>query len=74
MAAAVEAWSRWGPFGDSTLAADLDPRPRLELVGHDEVAVTTRTEVRKPVSETPAEPETPAQPGGPEEEEPEEPT
>ena len=67
MAAAVEAWSRWGPFGDSTLAADLDPRPRLELVGHDEVAVTTRTEVRKPVSETPAEPETPAQPGGPEE-------
>jgi hypothetical protein len=67
MAAAVEAWSRWGPFGDSTLAADLDPRPRLELVGHDEVAVTTRTEVRKPVSETPAEPETPAQSGGPEE-------
>ncbi|HZD74633.1 MAG TPA: hypothetical protein VE776_12260 [Actinomycetota bacterium] len=57
MSAAVEAWSRWGPFGNSTLAADLDPRPRLEVVGHDEVAVTTRTEVRRPVTESPAEPE-----------------
>ncbi len=57
MAAAVEAWSRWGPAGDSSLAADLDPRPRLEIVGHDEVAVTTRTEVRRPISESSDEPE-----------------
>jgi hypothetical protein len=57
MAAAVEAWSRWGPFGDSSLAADLNPRPRLELVGRDEVAVTTRTEVRRPITEAAAEPE-----------------
>jgi hypothetical protein len=52
MAAAVEAWSRWGPAGDSSLAADLDPYARLEIVGRDEVAVTTRTEVRRPIAET----------------------
>jgi hypothetical protein len=74
MAAAVEAWSRWGPFGDSSLGADLDPRPRLELVGHDEVAVTTRTEVRKPIAETSADAEEPQEPQEPQEpEKPEEP-
>jgi hypothetical protein len=57
MAAAVEAWSRWGPAGDSSLAADLDPRPQFELIGREEVAVTTRTEVRRPLTESPAEPE-----------------
>jgi hypothetical protein len=54
MAAAVEAWSRWGPFGDSSLAADLDPRPRLELIARDEVAVITRTVVRRPITESEA--------------------
>ncbi len=57
MAAVVEAWSRWGPFGDSSLAADLDPRPRLELIARDEVAVITRTDVRRPITESAAEPE-----------------
>jgi hypothetical protein len=55
MAAAVEAWSRWGPAGDRTLAADLDPRPQLEVVGRDEVAVTTWTAIRQPVGESEAE-------------------
>ncbi len=58
MAAAVEAWSRWGPAGDSSLAADLDPRPRFDVIGREEVAVTTRTEVRQPVTEIPEEPTT----------------
>jgi hypothetical protein len=57
MAAAVEAWSRWGPAGDRTLAADLDPRPQLEIVGRDEVAVTTWTGIRQPVGESAAEPQ-----------------
>jgi hypothetical protein len=48
MAAVVEAWSRWGPAGDGTLAAELDPRPRLEVVGHDEVGVVSFTGVRAP--------------------------
>jgi hypothetical protein len=48
MAAVVEAWSRWGPSGDRTLAAELDPRPRLEVVGHDEVGVISWTGVRAP--------------------------
>jgi hypothetical protein len=48
MAAVVEAWSRWGPAGDRTLAAELDPRPRLEVVGHDEVGVISWTGVRAP--------------------------
>jgi hypothetical protein len=48
MAAVVEAWSRWGPAGDGSLAAELDPRPRLEVVGHDEVGVVSWTGVRSP--------------------------
>jgi hypothetical protein len=48
MAAAVEAWSRWGPGGDGTLAAELDPQPRVELVGHDEVGIVSFTGVRAP--------------------------
>jgi hypothetical protein len=48
MAAVVEAWSRWGPAGDGTLAAELDPQPRLEVVGHDEVGVVSWTTVRAP--------------------------
>jgi hypothetical protein len=47
MAAAVEAWSRWGPAGDGSLAADLDPQPRHEVVGHDEVGVVSWTGVRE---------------------------
>ena len=50
MAAVVEAWSRWGPAGDGSLAAELDPRPRLEVVGHDEVGVISWTGVRAPAS------------------------
>jgi hypothetical protein len=50
MAAAVEAWSRWGPFGDGTLLVELEPRPLLEAVGHDEVAVSSRTTVRPPAA------------------------
>jgi hypothetical protein len=48
MAAVVEAWSRWGPAGDASLAAELDPRPRLEVVGHDEVGIISWTGVRAP--------------------------
>jgi hypothetical protein len=48
MAAVVEAWSRWGPAGDNSLAAELDPRARLEVVGHDEVGVISWTGVRAP--------------------------
>jgi hypothetical protein len=48
MAAAVEAWSRWGPAGDGSLAADLDPQPRYEVVGHDEVGIVSWTGVRAP--------------------------
>jgi hypothetical protein len=48
MAAVVEAWSRWGPAGDGSLAAELDPRPRLEVIGHDEVGVVSFTGVRAP--------------------------
>jgi hypothetical protein len=63
MAAAVEAWSRWGPAGDSSLAADLDPYARLEIVGRDEVGVTTRTEVRRPIAATENEDAAEAEPG-----------
>ena len=55
MAAVVEAWSRWGPAGDNSLAAQLDPRPRLEVVGHDEVGVISWTGVRAPEVELAAE-------------------
>jgi hypothetical protein len=48
MAAVVEAWSRWGPAGDGSLAAELDPQPRLEVVGHDEVGIVSWTGVRTP--------------------------
>ena len=53
MAAVVEAWSRWGPAGDGSLAAVLDPRPRLDVVGHDEVGVVSWTGVRTPGGEAP---------------------
>jgi hypothetical protein len=46
MAAVVEAWSRWGPSGDGSLAAALDPEPAFELVGRDEVGIVSRTGVR----------------------------
>jgi hypothetical protein len=55
MAAVVEAWSRWGPAGDASLAAELDPRPRLEVVGHDEVGVISWTGIRAPQVELAAE-------------------
>jgi hypothetical protein len=48
MAAVVEAWSRWGPAGDASLAAELDPHPRLTVVAHDEVGVMSWTGVRAP--------------------------
>jgi hypothetical protein len=48
MAAVVEAWSRWGPAGDGSLAAELDPQPRLEVVGREEVGVASFTGVRAP--------------------------
>jgi hypothetical protein len=54
MAAVVEAWSRWGPAGDGSLAAELDPRPRVEVVGHDEVGVVSWTGVRAPGDGRPA--------------------
>jgi hypothetical protein len=54
MAAVVEAWSRWGPAGDGSLAAELDPRPHAEVVGHDEVGVISWTGVRAPATPTPA--------------------
>jgi hypothetical protein len=56
MAAVVEAWSRWGPAGDGSLAAVLDPRPRLEVVGHDEVGVVSWTGVRAPGGDPAADP------------------
>ena len=55
MAAVVEAWSRWGPAGDGSLAAELDPRPRLEVVRRDEVGVISWTGVRAPAGEPAAE-------------------
>jgi hypothetical protein len=55
MAAVVEAWSRWGPAGDGSLAAELEPRPRLDVVGHDEVGVISWTGVRAPAAELAAE-------------------
>jgi len=55
MAAVVEAWSRWGPSGDRTLAAELDPRPRLEVIGRDEVGVISWTGIRAPQVELAAE-------------------
>jgi hypothetical protein len=56
MAAVVEAWSRWGPAGDGSLAVELDPRPRLEVVGREEVGVISWTGVRAPSGEPVAEP------------------
>jgi hypothetical protein len=56
MAAVVEAWSRWGPGGDDSLAAELDPRSRLEMVGHDEVGIISWTGVRAPAGEPVAQP------------------
>jgi hypothetical protein len=51
MAAVVEAWSRWGPAGDGSLAAELDPRPRLEVVDREEVGIISWTGVRAPSGE-----------------------
>jgi hypothetical protein len=48
MAAVVEAWSRWGPAGDGSLAAELDPRPWLEVVGREEIGIISWTGVRAP--------------------------
>jgi hypothetical protein len=59
MAAAVEAWSRWGPAGDGSLAAELDPRPRFEVVGHDEVGVISVTSVRVPAARAGGDPPPP---------------
>jgi len=50
MAAVVEAWSRHGPGGDGSLQAELDASPTLDPVGHDEVAVVSRTLVRRPAA------------------------
>jgi hypothetical protein len=57
MAAVVEAWSRWGPAGDGSLAAELDPQPRVEVVGHDEVGVVSWTGVRALAATSPPDPE-----------------
>ncbi|HYY78564.1 MAG TPA: hypothetical protein VFD04_05180 [Actinomycetes bacterium] len=54
MAAVVEAWSRWGPGGDGSLPASLEPEPAFEVVGRDEVGVVTRTGVRSPNGAAPA--------------------
>src|SRR6266498_2436981 len=64
MAAAVEAWSRWGPIGDGSLMASLEPRPLIEPVGHDEVGVASHTGVRGLVVQEPS--EEPPEPIGPE--------
>jgi hypothetical protein len=68
MAAVVEAWSRWGPAGDASLAAELDPRPRLAVVGHDEVGVVSFTGVRAPgvelAAQRPVELDRPSPPEG----------
>jgi len=61
MAAAVEAWSRWGPAGDGSLVVSLEPHALIESVGHDEIAVASRTGVHLPATETPPEPTTPEQ-------------
>jgi hypothetical protein len=50
MSAAVEAWSRWGPSGDGSLTAELEPRPLIDSIGHDEIAVASRTVVRRPAT------------------------
>src|SRR5215211_1740703 len=67
MAAVVEAWSRWGPAGDASLAAGLDPRPRLEVVRREEVGVISWTGVRAPTGEPAAEeaPRPPTRPAAP---------
>jgi hypothetical protein len=65
MAAAVEAWSRWGPAGDGSLAADLDPQPRYEVVGHDEVGIVSWTGVRAPRDPTERSEDPPEGPGEP---------
>ena len=62
MAAAVEAWSRWGPAGDASLLASLEPRPLLELVEHDEVGVASATSVRGLAAPPPPTPPEPTEP------------
>lgn len=66
MAAAVEAWSRWGPAGDGSLLASLEPRPLIEPVEHDEVGVASSTSVRGLAPEEPPEPIGPTEPIAPE--------
>jgi hypothetical protein len=66
MAAAVEAWSRWGPAGDGSLLASLEPRPLIEPVEHDEVGVASSTSVRGLAPEEPPEPIGPIEPIAPE--------
>jgi hypothetical protein len=56
MAAAVEAWSRWGPAGDGSLMASLEPRPLIEPVERDEVGIFSHTSVRGLAAEEPPEP------------------
>ncbi len=66
MAAAVEAWSRWGPSGDGSLGIELEARPLVEPVGHDAIGVTSRTVIRslpqEPKPEAEAEPPEPPDP------------
>jgi len=56
MAAAVEAWSRWGPSGNNSLGIELEARPLVELVGHDAIGVASRTVIRGPKPEPAPEP------------------
>jgi hypothetical protein len=62
MAAAVEAWSRWGPAGDASLLASLESRPLLEPIEHDEVGVASATSVRGLAAPPPPEPTESADP------------
>lgn len=45
---AVEAWSRYGPSGDSSLLVELDARRDLCRIGEHEVGWFSLTAVRKP--------------------------
>ncbi len=44
--AVVEAWTRFGPAGDGSLAVELDPLPALDVVGQHEVDAISRTLLR----------------------------
>ena len=45
MAAVIEAWSRFGPRGDGSLALQLGSSTALEMIGRDEIGVISRTAV-----------------------------